>query len=249
MNWYQNKRIVITGATSGIGKLLLLELEERGAFVVAAGRDISRVEASPRVFPYACDISHAGNVDGLFRYATDVMGGIDVFFANAGFGYYERFRAAGWEHIDHIFRTNVYSPLYALGKMMELCGEKEFSYIITCSGVAQTPLAGFSLYTSTKFAIDGFSQAVRLELPRNVHLTTVYPVAMKTGFFPRSGERAVLPIFRQRPETAVKKMLRAIPRHKRYVRPMPLFNLTVWFIRVFPFIGRFGLWVSARKVR
>jgi len=152
--------------------------------------------------------------------------------------------------IDNIFRTNVYSPIYGLEKMIEISGKKDFSYIITASGVAQTTLAGFSLYTASKFAVDGFSQAMHLELPSNIHLTTVYPVAMKTEFFERSGEGAPLPpIFRQKPEVVVNKILKGVPRKKRYIRPMPLFNFTVWFMNVFPFIKPIALKWSARGFR
>lgn len=250
MDWYKNKRIVLTGATSGIGKLLLEKLASYGAFVVAVGRNISGLKETSHIFPFSCDVSRQENIDRLFHFALDKLGTIDIFFANAGFGYCEQLKKADWNHIDNIFRTNVYSPIYGLEKMIELSGEKEFSYIITSSGVAQTPLAGFSLYTATKFSVDGFSQAMHLELPKHIHLTTVYPVAMKTEFFERSGEGAPLPpIFHQKPEVVVNKILNGVSEQKRYIRPMPLFNFTVWFMNVFPFIRPIGLKWSARGFR
>lgn len=248
-NWYKNKRIIVTGATSGIGKLLIRKLEEESAHIVAVGRNISGLSATSRIYPYACDVSFPQNIDNLLEYAVSKMGGIDVFFANAGFGYYEQLNKADWNHMDAIFRTNVYAPVYGLEKMMELFPDKEFSYVITASAVAQTPLVGFTLYTSTKFAVDGFSQAMQLELSSNIHLTTVYPVAMKTKFFSRSGENAELPVFRQKPETLVNAMLKGVARKKRYIRPMPLFNFTVWLMGVFPFLKPIGLKWSARNFR
>lgn len=241
MEWYKNKRIILTGATSGIGRLLLDRLLNSGAIVVAVGRNIDLLPQSDRVYPFQCDVSLPQNVDALFEFAISKLGEIDLFFANAGFGYCERLTKPDWNHIDSIFRTNVYSPIYALEKMMEICGEREFSYVMTVSGVAQTPLAGFSLYTSTKFALDGLVQTMQLELPKNVHLSAVYPVALKTQFFDRSAEGAPLPMFQQTIETTVDAIFKGVARKKKYIRPMPLFNLSVWFIRVFPSFGRWAL--------
>lgn len=249
MNWYKNKRIVLTGATSGIGEMLLHKLISAGAIVVAVGRNTEKLIETSNLYVFTTDISEKENIDILFDFALSKMGGIDVFFANAGFAYCEKLTSANWERIDKIFRTNVYSPIYSLEKMIEVCGEKEFSYVITASGVAQTPMFSFSIYTATKFAVDGFSQAMQLELPPNVHLTTVYPVAMKTEFFNRSGENAPMPpIFKQKPEVAVNKILKGVSRKKKYIRPMPLFNLTVWLMGVFPFIKSVGLRWSAWRM-
>lgn len=250
MDWYKDKRILLTGATSGIGKQLLEKLSGYGAYIVAVGRDISHLKATSHVFPFSCDVSRRENMDELFDFALGKLGAIDIFFANAGFGYCEQLQKADWNHMDNIFRTNVYSPIYGLEKMIEISGEKEFFYVITASGVAQTPLAGFSLYTATKFAVDGFSQAMHLELPPHIHLTTVYPVAMKTEFFERSGEGSPLPpIFHQKPEVVVNKILKGVSRKKKYIRPMPLFNFTVWLLNVFPFMKPIGLKWSARGFR
>lgn len=241
MDWYNNKRIILTGATSGIGRLLLDKLLNSGAIVVAVGRNIESLPLHDRVFPFQCDVSLPENVDALFEFATSRLGEIDIFFANAGFGYCERLTEPDWDHIDSIFRTNVYSPIYALEKMMKHCKSREFSYVMTVSGVAQTPLAGFSLYTSTKFALDGFVQTMQLELPKNAHLSAVYPVALKTQFFDRSAEGAPLPMFQQSVETTVNAIFKGVARKKKYIRPMLMFNLSVWFIRVFPSFGRWAI--------
>lgn len=249
MTWYTNKRIVLTGATSGIGRKLLDRLIEKQALVIAVGRNIEALPSCKQVIPYSCDISTAENVDKLFQFAVSKMGGIDIFFANAGFGYYEVLDKANWEHIDAIFRTNVYSPIYALEKMVELNRKQKFSFVITASEVARTPLAGFSLYTSTKFAIDGFAQTIRYELPVNAHLTVVYPVAMRTAFFPRSSQEATLPIFRQSVDATVRKVLRGVAHNKRFIHPMPLYNLSVWIIRVFPPLGTLALHINSLPFR
>ena len=117
MDWYKNKRIVLTGATSGIGLLLLEKLADQGAYIIAVGRNISALKETSQITPFACDVSDPVNIDRLFNFALSKMGGIDIFFANAGFGYCEQLQSADWEHIDNIVRTNVYSPIYSLEKV------------------------------------------------------------------------------------------------------------------------------------
>ncbi len=66
--------------------------------------------------PYTCDISSALNIDRLFVDAKQILGGIDIFIANAGFAYYGEIDKPDWINIEQIYRTNVFSPLYCIGK-------------------------------------------------------------------------------------------------------------------------------------
>jgi len=250
MNWYNNKRIVVTGATSGIGRLLLNRLIEAGAKIIAVGRNIDCLPVHKQVIPFKCDVSHPENLDLLFEFSLINLGEIDVFFANAGFGYYEELNDPDWKHIDLIFRTNVYAPIYGLEKMICHAKGRDVSYVITASEVARSPFAGFSLYTSTKFAISGFAQTMQLELPRNIYLTTVYPVALKTNFFSRSGENASLPpFFQQSVETTVQAILKGVAKQKEEIHPMFLLNLTVWLLDLYLPFRRWVLKQSAYKLK
>jgi short-subunit dehydrogenase len=119
------KRIVVTGASSGIGSALLRELSLRPVQVTAVGRDETRLRTAigsvsssqARVLPFTGDLARQSDVDDLFEYAIEMMGGIDLFFANAGFAYWERVQEPDWGRIEAIFETNVFSPIYALEKM------------------------------------------------------------------------------------------------------------------------------------
>jgi NAD(P)-dependent dehydrogenase (short-subunit alcohol dehydrogenase family) len=93
-----HKRLVLTGALSGIGRALLRQLSRLPVQVVAVGREETRlrdaVDAAgaiqARILPFPCDLARQEEVDRLFAYAFEQMGGIDMFFANAGFAYWER---------------------------------------------------------------------------------------------------------------------------------------------------------------
>ncbi|MEJ2737999.1 MAG: SDR family NAD(P)-dependent oxidoreductase, partial [Anaerolineae bacterium] len=89
------KRIVITGASSGIGRALLQELSGRQVRIVAVDRDETRLReavdavttSQAKILPFPCDLALQRDVDDLFAYAIQQMGGIDLFFAIAGFAY------------------------------------------------------------------------------------------------------------------------------------------------------------------
>lgn len=168
----QQKRIVVTGAASGIGRALLQQLAGYPAQIVAADRDGAGLQGAiaavgrpgAHIVSFVGDLSHSEQVDGLFQFAVERMGGIDLFIANAGFGYCERLERADWQHIDAIYRTNVFSPIYAIEKMAELPHESPYRVVITGSVLGRIALEGYALYTSTKAALDRFLEGYRLEL-------------------------------------------------------------------------------------
>ena len=108
------KTIVITGSNSGIGLETLKLLANGSNKILAVDLRTDRIEALnlKNVFPMVCDVSTKENVDSIFAAATEKLGSIDIFFANAGFPYYETMDYVNWERIEDIFKVNVYSPIY-----------------------------------------------------------------------------------------------------------------------------------------
>lgn len=245
----ENKRIIITGATSGIGLHLLKAVAEKaGAQIVACGRKTENLPQAANIYPFKADISQPKEVDALFDFAIEKMGGVDIFFANAGFAYYEKLETASWKHIEDIFSTNVVSPLYALTKMITLNKTNEFMVIITCSVIGKLPFPGFSLYTGTKFALDGFNTAMQYEMPDNGHLMLVYPVATYTEFFHRAGENTNMPRPHQKTEDVVKAVMKGVARNKKRVFPFPLIKPVLYLINMFPFLLKPYYNAQKRKV-
>jgi short-subunit dehydrogenase len=250
------KRIVITGAASGIGKALLHELSRRQVQIVAADKDDVRLrqavqtcgESKATVAVFVCDLALSSHVDDLFDFALERMGGIDIFFANAGFAYCERIQQPDWDHIEAIFQTNVFSPIYAVEKMQALCHGSDYRVVITSSILGRVGLEGYALYASTKAALDRFAEAYRLESGKVGQLVLVYPLAVQSNFFQAAGH-APVPWLSQSPESAAQAMLRGVEKDRETI-------YTSWVLRpmlvvqhLFPFTRRWYQAIDARVFR
>ncbi len=145
------KNIVITGANSGIGYALASKFAKKNNIIAADKDDFALQKLSELgIKTFVADISKKESVDRLFEFALDTFGDIDIFIANAGFGYFERIDGANYGRIENIFSTNVFSPIYSLQKFIELGENKDRQFVIVASGIGKIPVPGYSLYSATK---------------------------------------------------------------------------------------------------
>jgi short-subunit dehydrogenase len=241
------KSIVLTGAASGIGHALLAALCAYDVRIVAADRNsealqaaISALPAPANVQPFSADLGDPASVEALFAFAGEALGGIDVFIANAGFAYYEAFDGR-WEHIEALYRVNVFSPLAALDWMLNHTDGRTFTFVMTASAMAHLGMAGYALYSSTKAALDRFADAFRLEAPPNARLMLVYPITTRTAFFAHDGQNAPVPWPSQTPDTVATAIIRGLEHDQRSVKPSRLFAAVSVLNRVLPI-----LWIYQR---
>ncbi|EOQ97881.1 KR domain protein [Leptospira wolbachii serovar Codice str. CDC] len=220
----KNKRIVITGAGSGIGKETVLQaLKHEGVKILACDLNEKNILVHPNVIPYKCDVSKKENLDKLLKDADKKLGGIDIFYANAGFAYYEVIANADWDRIDRIYRTNVYSPLYCL-IALNLTRKEPFLFIVTASAMSHLSLPGYAQYSSTKAAVRSFIDAYRYELKPGNRVMVVYPIATRTQFFDAAGKKVPVPFPSQSAETVAKKVISGIESNAKEVYPSLLFR-------------------------
>ena len=179
------KNIVVTGASSGIGKSILEELLEQGdnRILAACRRAEMIADYGDRVIPFSCDLSTKEGVDALFDRAEEVFDKIDIFFCNAGAPYYERFDYEDWDRVQRIFDLNTVGHIYTYSKYLHHLDGREGRLVYTISAMGEMALPGYALYAATKFAMKGFQQAIRDETPKNLQISCVYPVSTKTNFF------------------------------------------------------------------
>lgn len=114
---FQNKKVIVTGGSSGIGAGIARELAGRGAQVLAVSRKIEPDDLPfDNITTAKFDLNSNEGVDALFDFAVEKLGVIDLFIANAGFGYYGKTEKPDWNQMESIFNLNVFSPIYALEK-------------------------------------------------------------------------------------------------------------------------------------
>ncbi len=255
MNW-ENKNIVVTGASSGIGLELVNGFLTKGCRVVAADRRINKNSlALEGLYQFQGDLSTPEGVEKLFAFALQELGSIDIFIANAGFAFYEKLANADWEHITSIFNINYNSVVYSAQKMKQIMGNKPFHFVTTSSGMAILPLPGYALYSSTKAALKGFAEAYRWELNQGQYFQVVYPIATRTEFFKNAGDSPV-PWPAQKAQVVAQSILKGIRNNRNSIYPSKLFYSLTLLNRVIPLIfnlyaymefKRFKQWLANNK--
>lgn len=235
-----DKNIVLTGASSGIG-FEVLKLLVKGDGNVILAPSLNAVEKltgfAPNVIPMDVDTGSAEGVDAIFEKANEVFGGkkIDLFYANAGFPYYEEFNYTDWERIKRIFDVNTLSPIYTYAKYAEHLDGRDGHLAYTVSAIGKMAMPGYALYSASKFGLQGFQEAIRLEKAKNLKLTCLYPIATDTNFFkvanPVEFEK---PFPVQKPDVVARKMVDALEKGKKFVSPSALFGLSKVLMGVCP---------------
>lgn len=250
-----NKNIVLTGASSGIGlEALKILAGGEGNKILAVARTAEEKLGSfgKNVIPFNMDVGSKEAVDRIFEKADEVFGNkkIDIFYANAGFPYYEEFNYTDWDRVKVMFDTNTLSPIYTYSKYLEHLNGRDGILAYTVSAIGQMAMPGFAVYSATKFALHGFQQGIRLEMPKNLQLTCLYPVATDTNFFKAANPvEFEKPFPVQTPDVVARKMIKGIEKGKKTVSPCALFALSKVLMGVCPPVRTFYWYLEKKKFK
>jgi len=180
-----NKVIIITGASSGIGKSLATEFAKRGANLVLAARQFVTLcelaqgleqQYGIKAIGVQCDVTHAEDCEHLIKQTLVTFGKIDVLVNNAGISMRALFNDADVSVLKKVMDVNfwgtVYCTKYALPEILKTKGS-----IVGVSSIAgYKGLPGRTGYSASKFAMNGFLDALRVEnLKTGVHILTACP--------------------------------------------------------------------------
>lgn len=235
-----NKNIVLTGASSGIGlEVLKLLSKGDGNKILAPSRTAEEKlkDFGENVIPFNVDVGSKEGVDSIFEKAAEVFDGkkIDIFYVNAGFPYYEQYNYTDWDRVEKIFNVNTLSPIYTYAKYTEHLNGRDGILAYTVSAIGKMAMPGYALYSASKFGLQGFQEAIRLEADKNLQITCLYPVATDTNFFKVANEKEFeKPFPVQKPEIVARKMVDGIEKGKKFVSPSALFGLSKVLMGVCP---------------
>lgn len=185
-------KIIITGGSSGIGYETAKLLKAQGAEVVICSRnedEILKVAKEINVFGIKADVSKSADVNNLFEFAIQKMGGLNVLINNAGIGFIGSLVETSVEDFTKIWETNTKSTF--------LCGQYAANYFISqntgniiniASMGAVNGFANGSAYSSSKSAITGLTMCWRAELRKhNIRVTQINPSEVVTPFIEKIG--------------------------------------------------------------
>ena len=188
----QNQVILITGASSGIGRQLALDLARRGAVVIGCGRSIARLketlkavrQLSPSSLMIGCDIGDPEQVTGMVGRVLHDYSHIDILINNAGVGMRRPFVETPIETIEEITRTNYLGTIYCTHQVLPAMIARGSGHIVNISsGAGKIGILNMAAYCGSKFAMNGFSESLYHELkPLGIHVSVVCPGPVRTDF-------------------------------------------------------------------
>jgi NAD(P)-dependent dehydrogenase (short-subunit alcohol dehydrogenase family) len=186
---HQNRIWLITGTSGGIGNELVRAVLERGDSVIATSRNPQKVtamfkEATDRLLAIPMDLRDPEQIDRAARAAIARFGRIDVLVNNAGYGFIGAVEEANEEEIAKVHETNVFGLLRVLRAVLPHFRERRNGHIVNLSSIGGfVCLPGFGIYNSTKFAVEGISEALASEVaPLGIRVTIVEPGPFRTEF-------------------------------------------------------------------
>jgi len=226
-------RAIVTGASSGIGRAIALELCRQGASVVVTARRAERlaeiVEESQsldgELLSVAGDVSNPDVRSQVVHCAVDQFGGLDFLINNAGVGTLGRFENATAERLRQVMEVNFFALVEMTRIALPHLKQGRRSIIVNVSSIlGRRAVPHNSEYCASKFAVHGFSEAIRTELSaQGIDVLVVSPGTTETEFFDRVLDRTSEPGWPEhRPVTAAhvaKRTVAAMRSGRREIVP------------------------------
>lgn len=234
----------ITGATSGIGRETALEFARAGANVVIAGRReeklrrlVSEIESTGgHALSVVTDVADQRQVDHLIKSAVERFGRIDTLVNNAGVAFAGRFDQMNLEDFRRVLDVNFWGAVYASkAAVAHMLGQRGGGVIINVSSIFGKRGVPFqTAYCASKFALAGFSEALRAEVMSNgIDVSTIFPGAVETEIFESAANQTGMEPPSFVPKFPAKAMARIIVQTARFPQPEVVMALDAQAINFF----------------
>ncbi|MCS7317694.1 MAG: SDR family NAD(P)-dependent oxidoreductase [Candidatus Dojkabacteria bacterium] len=190
---FKDKVVVITGASTGIGRSVALRIAKDRAKIVLVARSLDKLQLLQNEVSncgsestiYSLDLTKFNNIQNMFDDILLKYNRIDAVFNNAGIGFVKPIQNMTVEAIKSIIDLNVTSMILVSKYAVNVMTQQKFGHIIITSSIAGLiTIPYWSVYVASKWAVTGFADSIRLEVSKNnVIVTTLHPGPVRTDFF------------------------------------------------------------------
>ena len=184
---------LITGASTGFGRLLAEEVLRAGGRVLATARNVQQITDLVRQYPrtaraFRLDVTWPAQIVAIAAEAIAAFGRVDVLVNNAGYGIAGGIEEASEAEFLPVFETNVFGVIRMTRALLPQFRKQGSGHILNLSSIAGlVGQAGWGYYNASKFAVEGFSEALAAEMaPLGIRVTIVEPGPFRTDFLGRS---------------------------------------------------------------
>jgi short-subunit dehydrogenase len=251
------RRILITGASSGIGRALAEQLAPLGAKLVLAARSEEKLKTLADSLPGAAvvipaDITKEEDRARLLEQAVEHLGGLDVLINNAGIASWAHFADSTEEILRQIMEVNFFAPAELIRRAIPILVNGTQPAIINVSSMCgRRAMPAWSEYSASKYALCGLTEALRGELARfDIDILLIIPGLTKSEFsqhFLRSEGKAKIEYDKGMPPADVAaRIIRSLQKNKTETW---IGSDTQWMLRVNRWLPRFVDYMLARKVK
>lgn len=183
------KVVLITGVSSGIGKATAQVFAQNGWQVIGTARQLTEsLPQHPNITLKTLDVTQEESIHQLFSWVEQTHGHLDVVVNNAGFGLFGAFETCSEEDIQQQYEVNVFGLMRMTREAVRVMRKQGSGTIVQISSMGgRLSLPLYSIYNSTKFAVEGFTEGLFYEVePFGIKLKLVEPGPIKTDFYSRS---------------------------------------------------------------
>ncbi|HJJ22879.1 MAG TPA: SDR family oxidoreductase [Nitrosopumilus sp.] len=244
---FKNKVVLITGASSGIGRETAIEFAKLGANIILVARRKDKLELVANELKQfdistlvcQCDVSKKDQVKEMSKTVLEKFDSVDILVNNAGFAIYGSVSDLSIDEIESQMETNYFGMIYCIKNFLPSMLEKKSGHIVNVASVAASfGLPGIASYCASKFAMLGFSEGLKHELKNTgVGITVVSPIMVRTDFFDHHS-------FEKMPKysptslsskTVAKAILKAANSPRLEIIVPSIVRVAVWMKNTFPY--------------
>lgn len=188
----ENKRVLVTGAGSGIGREIAKQFAEEGAKVLIIGRsEVPLAETAAlneRIAYITADLTKDGDIDRIVKELNDRFGGLDVLVNNAGWSPVHYFEYEDMEEVARAFDVNVYTVCRLVLKTLPMLKESRGNIINISSAAIRNHLIMMSVYSASKAAVDMFTKIWAKEFAKfGIRVNSVSPGPIESPIYDKLG--------------------------------------------------------------